>query len=66
MPMQAEWGRGSTATTRHYEVGGQHHAWATLPLVGIQNAGCVGLDSTENVDPTGIRSLDLPFPGESL
>jgi hypothetical protein len=38
MPMQAERGRGGTATTRHYEVGGQHHARTALPLVGIQNA----------------------------
>ena len=51
---------------RHYEVGGQHHAPATLPLGGVQNAGWVGLNSKENVDPTGIRSPDRPVSGESL
>jgi hypothetical protein len=58
--MQVERRRVGTATPRHYEMGGQHHARATLPLVGIQNAGCVGLDNKENVDATGIRSLDRP------
>ena len=51
---------------RHYEVGGQYHAPATVPLGGLQDAGWVGLNSKENVDTTGIRSPDCPVSGESL